>query len=346
MVEQGAAGSGPYQLVEAVHGDHVTMKRRDDWSWGPNGITAKDIPSQITYKVVTNETTAANLLLTGGLDISKVAGADVPRLLAESSLINKTATSFYNYTIVFSQDPTHPTADEKVRQALISGIDLDQWNQAANQGRGVVSPSFIMPIADCFDGNAAQYRVKDPSPDKTHQLLLADGYTAGPDGKLQKGGQPLTIVLVSTTTTGLGNGGEYLAAQWSQAGVTVDSRITGDFNTFLQRATKGDFDVVTTVYPFDQPNPNNALSVFLGPPIPTGTNWAKSSNPAAEAAFAAAEKTVGDERCKNWATVQEELVKNWSILPSASPNVYWFSRGIDFLAGSSRSNVLYFRKAK
>jgi len=67
-----------------------------------------------------------------------------------------------------------------------------------------------MPIADCFDPNTAQYRVKDPSPDKTRQLLLADGYTAGPDGKLQKDGQSLTIVLVSTTTTGLGNGGEYL----------------------------------------------------------------------------------------------------------------------------------------
>jgi peptide/nickel transport system substrate-binding protein len=346
MLEQGASGSGPYQLVEAVHGDHVTMKRRDDWTWGPNGITAKDIPQQIIYKVVTNETTAANLLLTGGLDIGKVAGADLPRLLADPTLTNKSSTSFYNYTIIFSQDPTHPTADPMVRQALVSGADLDQWNQAANQGRGTVSPSFIMPIADCFDANTAQYRVQNPGPDKARQVLMADGYTPGPDGKLQKDGQPLKIVLVSTTTTGLGNGGEYLAEQWNQAGITVDYRVSGDFNTFLQAGTKGDFDAFTTVYPFDQPNPNNALSVFLGPPIPTANNWTKSSNPTAEAAFAAAEKTVGAERCQNWATVQEELLKNWSILPTASPNVYWFSRGIDFFPGASRANVLFFRKAQ
>ena len=155
-----------------------------------------------------------------------------------------------------------------------------------------------MPIADCFDATTQQRRVAEPSPEKTKQILMADGYTPGPDGKLQKNGQPLTIVLVSTTTTGLGNGGEYLAAQWNQAGVTVDARITGDFNTFLQRGAKGDFDVLTTVYPFDQPNPNNALNTFLGAPIPTGSNWTKSSNPAAEAAFAAAEGSVGAERCR------------------------------------------------
>jgi ABC-type transport system substrate-binding protein len=187
--------------------------------------------------------------------------------------------------------------------------------------------------------------VQDPSPEKTRQILLANGWTLGPDGKLDKDGQPLTVVLVSTTTTGLGNGGEYLATQWNQAGVTVDLRVTGDFNTWLQRGAKGDFDVFTTVYPFDQPNPNNAMNVFLGAPIPNGSNWTKSTNPPAEAAFAAAERTVGAERCQNWATVQEELLKNWSILPSASPNVYWFSRGIDFVPGASRANVLFFRKA-
>jgi peptide/nickel transport system substrate-binding protein len=344
MLNDGAAGSGPYQIEEAVHGDHLTMKRRDDWNWGPNGITAKDIPERVIYKVITNETTAANLLLTGGLDVSKVAGVDVARLLADSSLVNKTATSFYNYTVIFSQDPTHPTANAKVREALISGVDINQWNQAANQGRGTISPSFIMPIADCFDPTTQQRRVAEPSPEKTKQILMADGYTPGPDGKLQKNGQPLTIVLVSTTTTGLGNGGEYLAAQWNQAGVTVDARITGDFNTFLQRGAKGDFDVLTTVYPFDQPNPNNALNTFLGAPIPTGSNWTKSSNPAAEAAFAAAEGSVGAERCQHWSDVQQELLKTWSIMPTASPNIYWFGRGIEFFPGASRANVLYYRK--
>src|SRR5204862_5755185 len=93
MLEEGAAGSGPYLLEEAVHGDHVTLKRRDDWKWGPSGITAQDLPPMVTFKVVPNETTAANLLLTGGVDIGKVAGPDVPRLLAEKALSSKTVTS-------------------------------------------------------------------------------------------------------------------------------------------------------------------------------------------------------------------------------------------------------------
>jgi peptide/nickel transport system substrate-binding protein len=74
-------GSGPYTIESAVHGDQVVYKRRDDWKWGPNGITTKDLPEKIIYKIVDNDTTAANLLLTGGLDIARSSGSDTPVLI-------------------------------------------------------------------------------------------------------------------------------------------------------------------------------------------------------------------------------------------------------------------------
>ncbi len=65
-----SAGTGPYQLSEVVPSDHFTFTKRDGYTWGPDGATTaeKGIPAKVTVKIVANQTTAANLLLSGGLN--------------------------------------------------------------------------------------------------------------------------------------------------------------------------------------------------------------------------------------------------------------------------------------
>jgi peptide/nickel transport system substrate-binding protein len=345
VLAEGAAGSGPYVLESAEHGNQMVLKRRDDWKWGPAGITAKDIPAKVIVKVVTNETTAANLLATGGLDIGKIGGTDITRLLAEPSLRSKTTTGYYDYYLVFNQDPSRPTSDVKIREALVAAIDQNAYNQAANQGRGEVSPSFLMPKADCFDPKTADLLPKNPGPDKTKQILLDAGWSLGTDGKLQKDGKPLVIEFTSSTVPGIGFGAEYLADQWTKAGITVDARISADFNTFIQMGAKSDFDALTSAQAWDQPNPNGSLSITLGKAPPNGSNWTKSNQVDIEKEFTLATSTVGDERCQHWANVQEMLLKNYAIWGLATPNNYWFARGIDWFVEPSVANLIYMRPA-
>ncbi len=40
-LDNASAGSGPYVLDSAQHGNQVTMHLRTDWNWGPGGITAR-----------------------------------------------------------------------------------------------------------------------------------------------------------------------------------------------------------------------------------------------------------------------------------------------------------------
>ena len=81
-LETHIAGSGPYTLVSAEHGNGVTWKRNDNWKWGPPGTSVKNLPETLIYKTITDDTTAANLLLTGGLTVAVVFGPDVQRLNA------------------------------------------------------------------------------------------------------------------------------------------------------------------------------------------------------------------------------------------------------------------------
>jgi peptide/nickel transport system substrate-binding protein len=322
----------------------MVLKRREDWKWGPNGITAKDIPARVTFKIVTNETTAANLLVAGGLDIAKVGGAAVTRLLAERSLRSKSATGYAIYYMVFNQDPSRPTSDVKVREALVSAIDQNGYNQAANQGRGETSPSFLMQKADCFNPRTAELLPKNPRPETAKQVLLNAGWTVGANGKLEKNGQPLVITFTSSTVPGIGLGSEYIVDQWNKAGITVDARISADFNTFIQMGARSEFDALTSAHAFDQPNPNQSLSITLGKAPPAGNNWTKSSQPEIEREFELATSTVGEQRCRHWANVQEMLLKNHSIFGLASPKNHWFARGIDWFVEPSVANLIYLRR--
>ena len=78
----GTAGTGPYELTEAVPGDHYTYEIRDGYTWGPNGATTdeKGLPDTVVMKIVENEGTAANLLLSGEVNAATIQGPDAKRL--------------------------------------------------------------------------------------------------------------------------------------------------------------------------------------------------------------------------------------------------------------------------
>jgi hypothetical protein len=118
-----------------------------------------------------------------------------------------------------------------------------------------------------------------------------------------------------------------------------------DFSAFRQTCNTGNYDACTTLFPFDQPNPNSIAAIGVGPAPPQDNNWTRAVTPEADGAFAATVASVGAERCKQWSIVQQSLLCTWSILPTASPNVYWFSKGIEFFPGASRSDPRFFRRA-
>lgn len=79
---QGTAGTGPFELTEAAPGEQYTYQVRDDYTWGPNGATTAEegTPATIVMKIVQNETTSANLLLSGDLNAASIIGPDAERL--------------------------------------------------------------------------------------------------------------------------------------------------------------------------------------------------------------------------------------------------------------------------
>jgi peptide/nickel transport system substrate-binding protein len=166
----------------------------------------------------------------------------VQRLLANKSLQHQVGFGPYTFPLVFNETPGRVTADEKVRQALMTAVDPKAYVKAAYGGNSHTGPSFLAPSTRCSDASVAKYLPK-PSVANAKSILLSDGYTPGSSGKLQKNGKPLVINLVSTTST-FGQGPEYLSEQWDQLGVSVNFANL-DYGSYALALRAGDFDAGT-----------------------------------------------------------------------------------------------------
>ena len=61
-------------------------------------------------------------------------------------------------------------------------------------GEGKVASTIVSDEVPCYDPKTKELLPSSPGDTaKARSILLAGGWTAGPDGKLQKGGKPLRL---------------------------------------------------------------------------------------------------------------------------------------------------------
>jgi len=308
------AGSGPYHVEAATHGEQITLKLRKDWKWGPKGITSDTpgLPDRIVFKVITNDTTAANLVTTGGLDVTNIFGPDADRVLADKSV--KSVAAYLEGIVIpamFNEAPGHVTADPIVRKALYTAIDSAGWIQTAYGGHGrAITGGFLSKEAKCFNPETERLAPK-PGVEAARKVLVDAGWKLGSDGKLQKDGQKLNVVVLGYPAQN--QGPEYVVSQFNKMGAVATLKST-DYATWTKNYQTGAFDLwiaeIFGTYPYQ-------LITYMSGTFPEqgGANFAKINDPELDAAVTAARAATGDDACKNWGKVQEAFIKGYHVVP-------------------------------
>lgn len=324
-----AYGAGEY-ILASVGADQAVLRLRPEWNWGPFGITGarSGVPNTIILKVVADESTAANLLLTGGLDIATVNGPDNTRLLAEKTLSHRQALVYSPWILMMNEAAGRPTADQQVRHAIMESIDQKGWTQAALGGLGVTSPSILGTKAICYEDTSKL--VPPVSVPAARATLQAAGYTGGATGPLTKEGKPLAVHVVSTAQEG--QGGEYIVSQLQQAGFTATLSMP-DQTGFQAAFLSGNYDVLVAFFSSPGPNPGNNIGFFYGAPPPKGTNLDSITDANLEDSIQSALTVQESDRCNAWKQVQEQVLRGYHALPVAAPAAQWYSpHGWSFFA--------------
>lgn len=334
-------GSGPYTLTSVVPGDSVTTTVRRSWHWGPLGASGADpgLPSSLVFKKVDSETTAANLLITGGLNLAQIAGSDVTRLKENKSLANIVGNNALSDVLHYNEAPGHSTNDLKVREAISTAINRKSYSQVANSGFSVPATSIIATGARCYASETASL-LPQPSTTNSRAILLQDGYALASNGILSKNGEPLTFHLIYTSSQAAGV--EYIQSQLAAVGINA---IITEYPsaTFIQLWRTGRWDGV--IQPeFQGSTYLLAWAEISASPLSDPLNWGKVNNPTASAALQEARTTNGTQSCDAEKRFQTAMLQNYDLLPLATTSYQLFgSKGLTWAPDISGFNVAQIR---
>jgi peptide/nickel transport system substrate-binding protein len=334
-------GTGPYVLTESAPNDSYTYELRDDWTWGPDGVTSETpgLPAKVVVRIIPNETTAANLLLSGELNAAAVLGADADRLRS-ANLFSIDSPSLVG-EMWFNQTEGLPGADENVRLAFTQALDLGDVANVLTEGKGGPATSLAVSPPVACPGDSVSAALPKFDLEAAATLLDEAGWVAGADGKRAKDGAPLTVTFIYDTGSGSGGvaAGELAAQSWTELGAEVEVKPQDESTLVSTIFVSGDWDIAWV--PLNVSSPDQLISFTSGTPAPDGSNFAHIDNEEYLAKVADASKLPGLESCDAWHAAEAELVKAADVVPFANQPSQVFGSGATFeTSGSIRPSTI------
>ncbi len=327
-------GTGPFVLTSVVPGQSYMFTVRKGYTWGPDGAStsAPGTPAKVVLNVLANMTTRANLLMSGGLNVAAVKNDDEARLDAQH--MHRFDQAVAGNWLWFNQLGGRPTADRRVRQALIQALDLNQVVKVNTGGRGGAATGLVSMNPSPCPGNPVAGRLPGHDVAAANNLLDQAGWAKGPDGIRQKGGKPLTVNLhyVAIASDYNRPTAELLAQVWKAVGVKV-TLTTNTWVTASQDMFKNsNYDVYTTGFGFSFPS--QAVSFMTGPTPPKGTNFTGMDNQDYIALAAKAAALTPPQACPYWHQAEQALYREVNPVPIANrPVPYYLSHAVAQTAG-------------
>lgn len=336
MLAHKSDGTGLFKLTQDVASDHLTFTKRSGYTWGAGGVTSTTagLPGTVVVKFVSNETTAANLLLSGALNAASVIGPDTKRLQAANVFAAKEQTLLGE--MWFNHAMKRPGADLAVRKALTQAVDLTQLAKVLSSNEGTPATTFAVAPPVACPGNSISAALPPHGLSKAAATLDAAGWKAGSGGVRSKDGKPLALTFIYDTALGSAGAAaaQLAAATWKQMGADVTMRAQSD--TQIVQTTlggSGNWDVAWLTLNVSNPD---QLVPFLSGPSPTkGNNFGMINNPTYQAGIAKAGKLQGTKGCPDWLAAESALVKNADVIPFANKVISTFGKGAQFASGST-----------
>ena len=324
----GGNGTGMFTMTEAVANDHYTLTRRKDYAWGPATGDQKGLPDKVKIRVIPNESTAANLLLSGELNAASVFGPEQQRLNARKLFHADMQAPVGE--IFFNQNAGRPGADEKVRRALVQGLDLTSLGKVLTNGTGKPSQGMVTLEPRACTGDSVTGNLPGQDLTAAKAGLDAAGWVAGADGVRAKGGKKLKLSVLYGTQLGptMASGAELVQKAWKDLGVQVSFKPVDSPALSSTLFGSGDWDV--SMGPVGVTAPNQLVPLMSGATPPKGVNFAGVHNAEYESLVKAASAQVGTAGCPQWQQAETALVKKVDAVPYFNSTQPFFGQGTRF----------------
>jgi peptide/nickel transport system substrate-binding protein len=225
-------GTGPYLFGSYTPNAMLVLKRNPNY-WGGEPT----IP-EIKIEVVPSATTQELDMEAGAADFMyNVPASDAATLKAHG--IEVKATPIANGQMVSFNLSKGPTADVKVRTAIMEAINRTAINQVVFKGYSEVSRAGVPSSSPFYNGTVPQITYSQREAEAT---LNADGWKMGPNGYRVKDGKPLAITILTNPNPPWPTISPILAEELGQVGFQTKI-VSQDWATYLNSMRAGDYNI-------------------------------------------------------------------------------------------------------
>jgi peptide/nickel transport system substrate-binding protein len=224
-------GTGPFAIKTfASGGTSITLVRNvfHTWetSWAKNRGPA--YIGKVILKPILSDSTAVSELLSGGVDISAIAGTQLSRVKGNKKIVQHRVLGQFVTSLGFNTAHT-PFDNAQVRKAISEAVDRNAIIKAAAGGLGVPAISLIGKNVPFYD---ASVKNLDPQYNPTDAKSILDANHVSGSFTLLSQNRPATTAA-----------DELIQAELEQVGITVKIVDEPGAN-FISDAQKGDFDII------------------------------------------------------------------------------------------------------
>jgi peptide/nickel transport system substrate-binding protein len=310
---------GPYRITEVSDGAFIVLEPNPTW-WGEEPHFKR-----IVVKVIENTAALEANLLSGGIDmIAGELGPTIDQALAfekrhgaDYRIVYQPGL-FYEHIDFNLDNPI--LADERVRKALIMGLDRDALSQQLFEGRQPVAHTSVNPLDWVYAEDVPHYA---EDLEAATALLDEAGWSDIHSGVRHNAkGQPLSLDLVTTADNRTRElVAQVLQSQWRRLGIDVRIRSEPPRVMFGETLTRRQFEGMA-MYAWISSPENVPRTTLHSEEIPTAENgWSGQNHPGFRNAemdqlLEAIEVELDrDRRKKMWHRLQEIYAEELPVLP-------------------------------
>jgi peptide/nickel transport system substrate-binding protein len=309
-------GSGPYKLAEWVKGDHITLVANDKYFRGTPGL------KRIEIRVIPDENTTLNLLRTHDIDWMYQPSYSTYSALKSMSDIDVPYNDVNGYEGMWINTAHAPLDNPKVRLALAYAINKKQLLDTLTFGQETLATEDLPSWMWAYNPHVTVYPY-DPA--KARALLAGAGYTPGPGGIVSKGGEKLSLLLVSNVSNATRRKASVqIQAMLRQVGIDLQIKYFDSATLFAPAPVgilqMGKFDIGLAGW-FAGVDPDDSSNFVCKNRPPGGYNYSRYCSPAMDAAQTQALQNYDrPTRTKAYARIEQLLATDTPMI------FFWWDR--------------------
>jgi peptide/nickel transport system substrate-binding protein len=241
-------GTGPYRLVRARTGEVVLEWNRRHWNGAPR------LP-RLVFRRYEGQAALLRALREGEVDVTSALSLDRLDVLQDDADVTLDTQTGLNIAFLSVNNERGPFADVRVRQAIARAIDRQALVREVLGGHGEAARNPLPPSLWGYDSRSPELLLDRHA---ARRLLAQAGFPDGFDTTLMVADAPRPYMPAPRRLA------ERLAADLAGIGVRARLRPVGSWAEYVDRATRGDYDLAALGWQADSHDPNDFLSVLLG----------------------------------------------------------------------------------